>query len=197
VWSGVTQAELSELVQASLQERLQEVGAERRYQGKAPSPLSPIDLLSGDVKPVVPRSPPPQEWKYQSLSEELCAHLKSALEPLSADHAHIHPPAHRPGGIASSDDVLTLQAMLNTLLAKPVGTFIPGVFCPATLEALKEFQSKMGLEPTGFVSDRTWTNLAEQMEVRRKREEEKQLKREEAKVKAKQVSPFDNVIFIF
>ena len=182
VWSGVTQNELVDLVQASLQERLHEIAQERRLIAADIPKQPPMDLLSGDSRP--PLSPHPAEWKYQGLSEELCAHLRSPLP--SAAESIGQPPCHRPGGIASAEDVLALQSMLHALLNK--GSFIPGVFCSATLEALKDFQTRMGLEATGFVSDRTWTHLSEQLDVKRKRDDEKQLKREEAKVKAKQES---------
>ena len=179
VWSGVSQHELVELVYTSLQERLHEIAEERRILDVAKPPL--IDLLSSDCRPI--SSPAPVEWKYQGLSEELCAHLRSPL-PSHAEALQVHPPTHRPGGIASAEDVLALQSMLLALQGK--GSFVPGVFCPATLEALRDFQAKMGLEASGFVSDRTWTLLSEQLDVKRKRDDEKQVKREEAKVKAKQ-----------
>jgi serine/threonine protein kinase len=209
VWSGISEAELVKLVQASLQERLQEVAAERRLLASSAAASSsassirqpaPLDLLSDDVvRPSnVPPSPPGQEWRFQGLSEELCAHLKSPVQAAAEASATVlHPPVHRPGGIASAEDVLALQGMLQVLLLKPASNFLSGVFCHATTEALKEFQTRIGMEPTGFVSDRTWTNLAEQIDVKRKKEEEKLLKREEAKAKAKQVCLFILLILFF
>jgi hypothetical protein len=54
------------------------------------------------------------------------------------------------------------------------------------VESVREFQSKSGLEESGIADERTWRLLAEQYEVKRKKEEEKIQKREEAKLKAKQ-----------
>ena len=106
-----------------------------------------------------------------------------SLPHLTDYHPIPEAPPHREGQSASREDVNILHSLL--LAVGKTGDFIPGCFCAATVNAVKEFQEKYGLEATGFVSDRTWKSLVEQAEIRRKKEEERVAKREEARHKAK------------
>ncbi len=98
------------------------------------------------------------------------------------------PPLSLGGRAVTSDDVRQLQAMLAVATADKKGlhtSFVPGVYCAFTEDCVKEFQSLNGLEVTGEVDDRTWELLSEQVAYRKKKEEDRAHKREEAQRKAK------------
>ena len=90
------------------------------------------------------------------------------------------------GRLATGEDVRQLQGMLAVTMGEKRHTsFVPGVYCAFTEDTVRDFQLHNGLEVTGDVEDRTWELLSEQASYRKKKEEDRALKREEAQKKAK------------
>ncbi len=65
----------------------------------------------------------------------------------------------RPG--ARGDAVRDVQRRLARAGFLPAGVVVPGVFCPATEQALSTFQQVRGLRCSGICDDNTWHTLVE------------------------------------
>jgi peptidoglycan hydrolase-like protein with peptidoglycan-binding domain len=106
--------------------------------------------------------------------------------PFSLNNWPVASPPLSHGQTVTGEDVKQLQAMLAVTTGDRRHTsFVPGVYCAFTEDCVRDFQLNNGLEVTGEVDDRTWELLAEQVGYRRKKEEERAHRREEAQRKAK------------
>ena len=138
------------------------------------SPASSIDGMMG----------PPRQGSICSTSGDepmvSGAHFTLANWP-SADPPH-------GSRLPTSEDVKQLQQMLAVVMISErarIASFVPGVYCAFTEDTVRDFQTNNGLEHSGEVDDKTWEILSEQVEFRRRKEEERGHKREEAHKKAK------------
>ncbi len=117
------------------------------------------------------------------------ASVGHSLDELGSYHTTAWPssvPPANTGRPATGEDVRQLQSMLAVATSDRRNTsFVPGVYCAFTEDCVREFQSHNGLDVTGEVDDRTWELLSEQVSYRKKKEEDRAHKREEAQRKAK------------
>ncbi|KAF4678113.1 Serine/threonine-protein kinase wnk4 [Perkinsus chesapeaki] len=98
------------------------------------------------------------------------------------------PPPLNDGHAPTEEDVAWVQIALAAVVPSVKLSAYPklGVMCPATVDVIKSFQEYHSLPVDGNMDDRTWQLLVDSLESRRQKIEEREAKRAEAKLKAKQ-----------
>jgi serine/threonine protein kinase len=153
--------------------------------GEYPQPMGHRLSVFDSVMPGLESSPAPIVLGPRTAS------VGQSLDEMNTSTFSLYnwPSASPPSGDrpVTGEEVKQLQAMLAVTTGdKRHTSFVPGIYCAFTEDCVREFQSQNGLEVTGEVDDRTWELLAEQVEYRKKKEEDRAHKREEAQRKAKQ-----------
>ena len=153
--------------------------------GDYPQPVNRLSfesVMPGLEGTIPPQAPIGRQGSVSHSMDEMGMHLQTYS---LANWPSASPPLNS-GRAAGGEDVRQLQAMLAvTMGEKRQTSFVPGVYCAFTEDTVRDFQLHNGLEVTGDVDDRTWELLSEQVMYRKKKEEDRALKREEAQKKAK------------
>lgn len=99
---------------------------------------------------------------WETLTEEYLFEREQRIPVMVRVLPDIAPYATLPG--QRGDEVLILQILLNALRHDYDYPQVPlsGIYGVQTLEAIREFQQKNGLDATGTADRRTWLRLAEE-----------------------------------
>ena len=155
--------------------------------GDYPQPMTRMSFESSCVSSATPP-------EFSSLGARTSS-ISNSLDEMSLGHppyslsnwpSAIPPSAAK--SLVSGEDVKQLQAMLAVVVnygERRHTSFVPGIYCAFTEDTVRDFQLHNGLEITGEVDDKTWEILSEQVIYRKRKEEDRAHKREEAHRKAK------------
>ena len=157
--------------------------------GDYPQPLNRMSLETNN--PLLASSTPPPEPSAVGgvgRSSSVSNSLDELVHPYSLTNWPSAVPPINTGRPVTGEDVKQLQASLAVVVnygERRHTCFVPGIYCAFTEDTVRDLQLHNGLEVTGEVDDKTWEVISEQVLYRKRKEEDRAHKREEAQRKAK------------